>query len=92
MDKDQNLKIADFGLARILTSTSTISTVGTPAFMAPEIGNKIKYDVKTDVWALAITFYEMVTYRVPFIPGNDTNEMVTLPPPYEEYNYLLHKY
>ncbi len=92
MDKDNNLKIADFGLARILTSTSTISTVGTPAFMAPEIGNKIRYDAKTDIWALAITFYEMVTFRVPFIPGDDRNKILKLPPLYEEYNYLLHKY
>jgi serine/threonine protein kinase len=46
--------------------------------MVPEIGNQIKNDAKTDIWALAITFYEMVTYIVPFIPGDDSNEIVIL--------------
>ena len=50
MDKDENLKIADFGLARILTSTATISTVGTPVYMAPEIGHSNKYSLETDIW------------------------------------------
>ena len=50
MDKDKNLKIADFGLARILTLTATISTIGTPPYMAPEIGNNNQYSLKTDIW------------------------------------------
>ena len=50
MDKDENLKIADFGLARILKSTATISTVGTPPYMAPEIGYSNKFSLETDIW------------------------------------------
>ena len=50
MDKDENLKIADFGLARILTSTATISTIGTLPYMAQEIGHSNKYSLETDIW------------------------------------------
>jgi serine/threonine protein kinase len=50
LTKDDNIKISDFGFAKILTSTATISTVGTPGYMAPEIDSIRKYDNKTDIW------------------------------------------
>jgi serine/threonine protein kinase len=48
--KNGNLKIADFGLAKILEAKSTNSCIGTPAYMSPEIWKKEGYDFKSDVW------------------------------------------
>jgi serine/threonine protein kinase len=50
LTKDDVIKISDFGMSRILTPTSTISTCGTPAYMAPEIWRGRRYDIKTDIW------------------------------------------
>ena len=50
MSEDKNLKIADFGLARILTSAATVSTCGTPSYMAPEIGHNNNYSLEADIW------------------------------------------
>jgi serine/threonine protein kinase len=44
------LKIADFGLAKILEARYTNSCIGTPAYMSPEIWKKEGYDFKSDVW------------------------------------------
>jgi serine/threonine protein kinase len=49
LTKDDKIKISDFGLENILTSTATISTVGTPGYMVPEIRSHKGYDIKTDI-------------------------------------------
>lgn len=62
------VKVMDFGIARqvldsLLTTTNTI--VGTPAYMAPEqaMGAVVK---ESDVFALGVTLYEMLTGALPF--------------------------
>ena len=39
--------------------------VGTPSYMAPEIYSKCRYSEKSDVWALGIILYEMLTGKTP---------------------------
>ncbi|EXX51795.1 Atg1p [Rhizophagus irregularis DAOM 197198w] len=65
------LKIADFGFARILPSTSLAETLcGSPLYMAPEILRYEKYDAKADLWSVGAVLYEMGVGKPPFIAQN----------------------
>lgn len=65
------LKIADFGFARSLPSTSLAETLcGSPLYMAPEILRYEKYDAKADLWSVGTVLYEMVAGRPPFRASN----------------------
>ena len=65
------LKIADFGFARALPSTSMASTLcGSPLYMAPEILKGDKYDAKSDLWSLGAVLYECMLSRPPFRAQN----------------------
>lgn len=54
LDKDNNVKLGDFGLSRMLSSESTFaySHVGTPYYMSPEQIDEDKYNEKCDIWSL----------------------------------------
>ncbi|RHY45057.1 hypothetical protein DYB30_012793, partial [Aphanomyces astaci] len=66
-----SLKIADFGFARHLESTSLAETLcGSPLYMAPEILQFQKYDNKADLWSVGTILYEMVVGRPPFNGAN----------------------
>lgn len=65
------LKIADFGFARSLPSTSLAETLcGSPLYMAPEILRYEKYDAKADLWSVGTVLFEMMTGRPPFRANN----------------------
>jgi serine/threonine-protein kinase ULK2 len=65
------LKIADFGFARSLPSTSLAETLcGSPLYMAPEILRYEKYDAKADLWSVGTVLYEMAFGRPPFRASN----------------------
>ncbi|KAF2178502.1 Serine/threonine-protein kinase atg1 [Zopfia rhizophila CBS 207.26] len=65
------LKIADFGFARILPTTSLAETLcGSPLYMAPEILRYEKYDAKADLWSVGTVLYEMMCARPPFRANN----------------------
>ncbi|KAK3313805.1 hypothetical protein B0H66DRAFT_361805 [Apodospora peruviana] len=65
------LKLADFGFARVLPSTSLAETLcGSPLYMAPEILRYEKYDAKTDLWSVGTVLFEMVTGKPPFKANN----------------------
>jgi len=65
------LKIADFGFARSLPSTSLAETLcGSPLYMAPEILRYEKYDAKADLWSVGTVLFEMVVGRPPFRATN----------------------
>jgi serine/threonine protein kinase len=62
------VKVVDFGIARLVdfSRTHTNMMIGTPAYMAPELFRKKKADERTDIWAVGITFYELLCYQRPF--------------------------
>lgn len=65
------LKIADFGFARFLPSTSMAETLcGSPLYMAPEILNYQKYNAKADLWSVGTVLYEMCCGIPPFTASN----------------------
>ena len=65
--EDQNVKLGDFGLSKIMSSHDFASTyVGTPYYMSPEISSEERYTLHSDIWALGCVIYELVTHRPPF--------------------------
>lgn len=65
------LKIADFGFARFLPSTSMAETLcGLPLYMAPEILRYEKYNAKADLWSVGAVLYEMTVGKPPFRAAN----------------------
>jgi serine/threonine-protein kinase len=61
------VKIVDFGLAEILGSGSYAGGAGTYAYMAPEdFAEEESSDYRSDIWAVGVTLYEMLTGRRPF--------------------------
>ena len=67
-DSKNNVKLGDFGLARILDKDSqyAYSHVGTPYYMSPEQINDSKYNEKTDIWSAGCVLYEMAALKPPF--------------------------
>lgn len=70
LDKAE-IKLADFGISKILEATSNANTVvGTPPYMSPEIVCGKPYGPASDAWALGACLYELVSLRRPFEAGN----------------------
>lgn len=66
---DGRIKVADFGLARAVTevtATATGTVLGTVAYLAPELVAQGASDPRTDVYAVGILLYEMLTGGQPF--------------------------
>jgi serine/threonine protein kinase len=68
-------RLADFGISRVLKSTSQSSIVaGTPSYMAPEAFDG-KRSAQTDVWSVGVIFYQLLGGRLPF-PQTDITSLV----------------
>ena len=59
-------KIADFGLAKLVVADSESRLVGTPHFMAPELFQGGEASTASDVFALGVCYYLMLTGKYPF--------------------------
>src|ERR1022692_3387236 len=83
LDKDGRVKVADFGIAKMLggangggaTATSgvpqslTQSTLGTPGYTAPEQkADPQRVDNRADIYSLGVVFYELLTGELPGKP------------------------
>ncbi|MDP3416694.1 serine/threonine-protein kinase, partial [Falsiroseomonas sp.] len=80
------VKIADFGIARIESSTMTqVGTVmGTPSYMAPEQLRGEPVDARADIWAAGVLLYQLLTGEKPFDGGYSAlmhRVLNTEPPP-----------
>ena len=73
LDKQGRLKIADFGIAKIVGGeqapqkiTQDQQVVGTPLYMAPEqVETPLLVDHRADIYSLGVVFYEMLTGELP---------------------------
>lgn len=68
---DKNIKIADFGFAKKVSSSKCLLTqCGTPGYVAPEILHGVPYGVKADMWSLGVIAYILLGGYPPFIEQN----------------------
>ena len=64
-DNDTNLKIADFGFAKMTPSEDSLTTFcGSPMFVSPEILSKKPYGTKTDMWSIGVRAVMLNYYYV----------------------------
>lgn len=72
LDAENNIKLGDFGLSRMLSNESyfAYSHVGTPYYMSPEQIEEVKYNEKSDIWSLGCFLYEVATFNPPFEATN----------------------
>jgi serine/threonine-protein kinase len=74
IDAQGNAFLSDFGIAKSLEGTQNLtgtgSVVGTPTYMSPEQGLGEMIDGRSDIYALGVMLFEMLTGRVPFLAEN----------------------
>jgi serine/threonine-protein kinase len=75
VDEDDNIKIIDFGIsantgARRITFAKFTDTMGTPDYISPEQVKGGRGDARSDVYAVGVMLYEMLTGTVPFTGSN----------------------
>jgi serine/threonine-protein kinase len=68
-DKSSQPYVSDFGIAKTSTGGATVTggaIIGTPAYMSPEQAQGEKIDGRSDIYALGVILYEMLSGRQPF--------------------------
>ena len=66
IDKHDNVRLIDFGLAAIKRHGKRLDTIaGTPLYMAPEVLNG-SYGKEADMWSLGVLLYTLVSGYMPF--------------------------
>ena len=86
--RDGHVKITDFGIARMASSsvrTQTGMVLGSPKYMSPEQVMGKSIDQRSDIFSLGVMFYEMLTGQAPF-NGENVNAIMyqtlnAVPPP-----------
>ena len=77
IDKNDNVKIMDFGIAKLLGKkglTKSGTNVGTVYYMSPEqVQGEEEIDQRTDIYSLGVTFYQMLTGKLPYDIGTDSD-------------------
>ncbi|MEK7484524.1 MAG: serine/threonine-protein kinase, partial [Planctomycetota bacterium] len=77
------VKIADFGLAKSLDKMSSLSVsgliLGTPHFMSPEqCEGKRSVDHRSDIYSLGATLFQMLTGEAPYVSRAEENSLMTI--------------
>ncbi len=70
IDSEGHAFLTDFGIARLIEGdvglTGSGVAIGTPGYMAPEQGLGGTVDARTDIYALGVMLYEMISGKLPF--------------------------
>ncbi len=66
--RDGSVKVADFGIARIMDSQKTLTTeaFGSVHYVSPEQAKGLSVDARSDIYSAGVVLYEMLTGRLPF--------------------------
>jgi serine/threonine-protein kinase len=88
LNSQGTVKVMDFGIAKVVGTrgmTRTGMQLGTPAYMAPEQIQNKAIDMRTDIYALGITLYQMLSGQLPFQSDSDfetmNSQVAAVPPP-----------
>jgi serine/threonine protein kinase len=79
-DGSQIIKVLDFGISKptfgkVSRITSSRSVLGSPPYMSPEqVRSPRTVDTRTDIWAIGILLYELLTRKMPF-DGEEVGEL-----------------
>ncbi|KAA6376197.1 MAG: putative CAM kinase, SNF1 family, partial [Streblomastix strix] len=60
LDKDENVKIADYGLAQQIENKSYIAAAGTKIYQAPEAHGENRMTEASDIWAISVIIIELI--------------------------------
>ncbi len=68
LDRDRNVRLTDFGVARVQTSEMTAAgtIIGTVSYLSPEAVQGHDVDARADIWSFAVMLFEMLTRQRPF--------------------------
>lgn len=104
MDKTGLIKVMDFGIARVSSShtmTQAGTFMGTPYYMSPEQAQGKETDIRSDLYSIGITMFQLITGKVPFdadTPWSVVNMHITqapppldIPQPYGRLSYIIEK-
>ena len=98
LNKNGLVKVMDFGIAKVIGArgmTRTGTQLGTLAYMSPEQIQNRNVDIRSDVYELGITLYEMLTGHLPFESDSEfqimQDHVYTPPPPPSKYYPYINK-
>jgi len=95
VDAEDRIKLIDFGIAsnqgaRRITFAKFSQTMGTPDYISPEQVKGKRGDARSDIYALGVMLYEMLTGKVPFTGSNPfaimNDRLLNNPEPPREIN------
>ena len=66
IDHEGYPKLIDFGTSKILDAPRTVTIVGTPHYMAPEMITGKGYSYNVDYWSLGVMLYEFLCGILPY--------------------------
>ncbi len=90
VDADDNIKLIDFGIAgdaaaKRLTYANITAALGTPNYISPEQVKGKRGDGRSDIYAVGVMLYEMLTGKMPFQGANPmqvmNDRLLNYPPP-----------
>lgn len=98
LNKNGLVKVMDFGIAKVMGArgmTRTGTQLGTLAYMSPEQIQNRNVDIRSDIYELGITLYEMLTGHLPFESDSEfqimQDHVYTPPPPPSKYYPYINK-